>query len=96
MSARYPVRAPRDPYTGRQERYVRRKERYNSAADAIIQHINTKMAAEPDDTAHEFVNVLVAVDLGLDHELVDLIMFRIGGGHVAQTVIKGSPHVSDA
>ena len=62
MSARYPVRALRDRYMGRQDRHVRRKQRYNSAPDAIAEHINTKVAAEPDDTTCQFVNALVAVD----------------------------------
>lgn len=85
----YPVRVPRDPYSGRNDARRRKQMAFNDAAKAIEQYLNREMEAEPAGTAREFLTANLARELHLDDDLADSIVFGIDCGHNGVTIRKG-------
>jgi len=84
----YPVRVPRDLYSGRNDARRRKQASFNDAAQAIEQFLNRSMETEPAGDAREFLTVDIARALYLDGELADRIVFGIDCGHNGVTICK--------
>lgn len=84
----YPVRVPRNLYSGRDDARRRKQASFNDAAQAIEQYLNRAMEAEPAGTMREFLTADIARALHLDDELVDRIIFGIDCGHNGVTIRK--------
>lgn len=84
----YPVRVPRNLYSGRDDARRRKQASFNDAAQAIEQYLNRAMEAEPGGTMREFLTADIARALHLDDELVDRIIFSIDCGHNGVTIRK--------
>lgn len=85
----YPIRVPRDLYSGRNDARRRKQMSFNDAAKLIEQYLNQKMEAEPAGTAREFLTANLARELHLDHDLADSVVFGIDCGHNGVTIRKG-------
>ncbi len=84
----YPVRVPRDLYSGRNDARRRKQASFNDAAQAVEQYLNQAMEAEPAGTMREFLTADIARALHLDGELADRIVFSIDCGHNGVTIRK--------
>lgn len=56
----YPVRVPRDPYSGRNDARRRKQASFNDAAQAVERYLNQAMEAEPAGNARKFLTVDIA------------------------------------
>lgn len=92
----YPVRVPRDLYSGRNDARRRKQATFNDAAGAIERYLNREMQAEPAGTAREFLTADLARKLHLDPELTDSVVFGIDCGHNGVTIRRGGENPSAA
>jgi hypothetical protein len=74
---RAPIRIPLDHYRGRDEGNRRRASRRNDIAWRLQEHINSNVSADGQAT---FIYREIAVDLGLDPELVHELLYDLDGG----------------
>jgi hypothetical protein len=91
----YPVRVPRDPYSGRNDARRRKQASFNDAAQAIERYLNQAMEAEPAGSAREFLTVDIARALHLDDDLADRVVFGIDCGHNGVTIRKAGGERAD-
>lgn len=82
----YPVRVPRDLYSGRKDARRRKQTSFNDAAQAIEHYLNRAMEVEAPGDAREFLTADIARALHLDGELTNRIVFGIDCGHNGVTI----------
>ncbi|PIB89923.1 hypothetical protein [Caulobacter sp. FWC2] len=85
----YPIRIPRQTYSGRDPRKLDKARNYDRAVARIEAHLNAELAKLPDDTIRVFLSAEVARELHEDRDLVYEIIFSIDCGHNGVTLCKG-------
>lgn len=88
----YPVTVPGDSYRGRGKdpARARKRDNFNRVASLVEQHINSEMAAEPEDTIRVFLSHTIASAIGEDADLVQRVVFGIDAGGNGVTILKGN------
>jgi hypothetical protein len=83
----YPIRVPRDSYSGKQARRVRKRQEFNEAAERLERYINDTFEKSGDDSM-VFIYGFVAHDLGMTTAQVRDVLFGVDAGHNGLRVFK--------
>ena len=90
----YPIRVPRDRYTGRQEARRRKAAEFNRDAVTLERYLNERIEADP-DPIQRFIYGFIAPDVGMTTDRVRDILFAVDCGHNGLIVAKSEAAYRD-
>ncbi|MEX6633419.1 dimerization/docking domain-containing protein [Hyphococcus lacteus] len=85
----YPISVSWHPYHGNNEAKKRKAREYNRVAARVEQFLNNDLRSKPDNTIHQYLSDIVAIDLGEDRDIVRSVVSSIDGGSNGVTIVKG-------